>query len=248
MAKRKKKDKKVYNPIRKKARRENRIYRKLQKQQLLLNLEKSQQRIQSARRINDAFDFAKSKYGGSQAFARNLSVLLQQIMGVGYDAKAGDSNEYFEISNDYTGNDTELFRYIKFKKLPESSKIDTLTNIMLSNDLASEEKYQQAQERIHQEAWKTFTSRNNLDVLDGKKAQVLYDIMNSSAAWHIAQQGTFESDQVAEEWLKLYNHVSGVVDSNSTLLDDIVRMIDNEEDINTIIHFLDVNVYSKLGE
>lgn len=244
MAKRKKKVKKIYNPSRKKVRgKQNRINRKLQIQE-----QKLQQRVQKASQINDAFDFAKTKYGGSKAFARDLSVLLQQIMGVGYEAKAGDSNEYFEISSDYSGKETELFKYINFKKLPESKKVNDLTARILSNDLASEENYRRAQERIHQKAYNTFTSKNKLDVLDDKKAQMLYDIMNSSAAWHIAQQHAHDSNQVSEKWVELFNHVKNVVDSDSTLLDDIVRMIDNEDDIDTIINFVDVNIYSKLGE
>ena len=169
-------------------------------------------------------------------------------MGVGYDAKAGDSNQYFEIDPAYTGRDTELFQYIKFKYLPESPTIERYTEIILENKLSSPENYQKAQDEIHHKAFKTFTEKNNLDTLDGNKAQILYDIMNSSSAWNIAKQGTFESNQVAENWSILYLYVQDVIENDSNLLDDIIQKIDNEEDINNIIGFLDQTIYKMLGE
>lgn len=248
MAKRSKKIKNVYNPSRRKKRKEMRLHRRMVKQQFLANLEKSQQRIQNAKRINEAFDFAKSKYGGSKAFAKNLSGLLQQIMGVGYEAKAGDSNQYFEIDPAYTGKETELFKYIKFKDLPESTNIERYTEKILEDKLASPENYQKAQDEIHQKSYETFTEKNKLDTLDGKKAQMLYDIMNSSSAWNIAKKDTFDSEQVAENWSILHLYVQDVIDKDSNLLDDIIQKIENEEDINNIIGFLDQTIYKMLGE
>ena len=248
MTKSSKKIKNDYNPSRRKKRKEMRIHRRMVKQQFLANLEKSQQRIQNAKRLNEAFDFAKSKYGGSQAFAQNLSALLQQIMGVGYDAKAGDSNQYFEIDPAYTGRDTELFQYIKFKYLPESPKIERYTEIILENKLSSLENYQKAQDEIHKKSYETFTEKNKLDTFDGKKAQILYDIMNSSSAWNIAKQNEFESEQVGENWAILHLYVQDVIDKYSNLLDDIIQKIENEEDINKIIGFLDQKIYKMLGE
>lgn len=252
MAKRYKKPRKVYNPSRKKNRKKNRIHRRTLKQEFLANLEKSQQRLQNASRINEAFDFAKSKYGGSKAFAMNLSVMLQQVMGVGYEAKAGDSNQYFEIDESYTGKETELFKYIKFKNLPESDKIDRLTERILSDDLASPENYQAAQDKIHRQSYDTFTENNQLDVLDGPKSQVLYDIMNSSSAWNIAKQNALDSDQVAENWAVLHLYAEDAVKNmnpdDTNLFNEIIQKIENEEDIDKIIDFLDKEIYKMLGE
>lgn len=199
--------------------------------------------------LNDAFDFAATKYGGSSQYAMDLSRLLQQVKGIGYIPKPGEDNEFFSIDPDYTGNMNELFRYIHFKKLPDTDKIDKIVENIMSNDLSSPENYERKQMEIQQKRFETLTDSLGLDRSWGNKADILFDIMNSSAAWHIAAEGAYDSEQTKDNWSELYGYVKDAINSeDDDLLDMVIQMIENEESFNTIVSYVDTELYKMLGE
>lgn len=67
----------------------------------------------------------------------------------------------------------------------------------------------------------------------------LEQIMNTSQAWDIAKKGAKDSEQVQENWATLYKAVDDLPDDDTTSLDEIITMIENEESLDAILSYVD---------
>lgn len=200
--------------------------------------------------VNASLGYAASVYGGYNDYANEILPLLKEMMrdlkGIdNYKPKQGDDNEYFKIDESYTGNRTELFKYITFKKIPDkySMSIENIEELPWS----SEENYQKRLDEIAEQIYKSNLNQME-DIPEIEVIDQLESLMNSSAAWHIASKWTEDSDQVQANWMALFDAGSLALRTDSSIFDNFRQMIRNEVDIAVILSEVDTLVYDALKE
>lgn len=198
----------------------------------------------NANSVNEALAYASSVYGGNNEYTQYLKSLMKNLVNdMSYKPKAGDDNEYFKVSEDYTGKDAELFKYVEFKKIPDeySQDVEAIQDLDWSS---SENYYSHLADIAHQQY------KSNLGGKDVEPQVVdrLEQIMNTSAAWHIASKWTDDSEQVQAYWQALFDAGSMALNTSSAIFDSFCQMVRNEEDISTILETVDDLVYKALKE
>lgn len=214
------------------------------------NTEKQQAKLQrkinakeKAARINDVF---KSSLPRSHKWKYNpwLAELVQSTLPPGtsvFDIRKGDKNKYFEVDRNYDGDVQKLFEHIKFKTVPQTG-VDVAVEKIINAPEDYEEKMNKAQSRAFA------TNLKNLN-MTGDIYFALEDIMNTSAAWNIAAQNAFDSDQVQHNWQMLFDTVTQAKETgNSQLFDEILRDIENEVDLQHIIDKVNKFIKDKIKE
>lgn len=176
------------------------------------------------------------KAGGDQILEGDILRAILSVKGI---IKAGADNEYFSISPNYNPKTDYLQDVITFKKLPLATLKQLLRSTRLSQ--AGEEAYA---EDWHGRAYNTLLDR--LKKEDDRFANISQDTigklkqaMNSSQAWNIAKKGAKDSDQVLENWSKIYTAAEEANKKDNDALDNILTMIENESAMNEIISYVD---------
>ena len=198
--------------------------------------------------INKMLTFAKGKNAPGSDFNQYIIPIVQEVMGSGYKIKPGEDNKYFSVSSDFSGliSDPQLYKYIEFKDLPETSNIIQYMNQIEKSGYSSESKYEEMLEDRANRAVNTLLDRNGKIRLTKNLQSVLEDIMNSSAAWNIAKRNTYDSEQTKEAWFEMYDQALDVLAESGgdpKYIDEIVTMIENEESFSNIVRRMDEMLY-----
>lgn len=235
--------KKIYNPSRKKKRKEKR-----QRRKWLKNVYEPANR-KYVNSLNEMFDYAESKYGGSKEFGKYLPAMLKSMVGTDYVARPGDKTPYFTIDSSWNGKPEELFKHIDFHKIPKTSNLETIgkyVEAMSKSHIASPENYEDWVDSIDKKRYKTLAANTGLTTLSDDKYDILYKVMQSSAAWEIAKKDALDSEQTSENWQILHMYVQDAVESKSPLLSNVISMIESNLDIDDIVKYVDENIIRML--
>ena len=193
-----------------------------------------------AKIVNKAVNFASKTIKSNYEFSNLLEALIDHLPIS--TIKAGESNQYYEIDNDYDEKKSgELHKHIKFKYIgkEQAAYIDRL----LKNPYTSEKMYNEYLSSASNKAYET--NVNNLLKSKNIKIDVavkesLKSIMDSSHSWRVASADSFDSKQTKSKWDNLYkNAIEAYNTEDSTVWDTLATMIENEEDYSTIIQFVD---------
>lgn len=194
--------------------------------------------------------------GGSAKIANQLDPILMKLSGK-TTIRKGEDNDYFSVDNSYDGNVNNLIHHVTFKKIPEDSEVQKYVKNINKDPHATPASYAKFVDDWHSKAYKTLTRRLNMKKPNPEKTPVYYDstgerlsslknvemleqIMNSSAAWHIAKRSAYDSDQTLERWHELYEAVESAFNANETLFDWVFTQIQNEQkSLNQIINAVD---------
>ena len=193
-----------------------------------------------AKIVNKAVNFASKTIKSNYEFSNLLEALIDHLPVS--NIKAGESNQYYEIDNDYDEKKSgELHKHIKFKYIgkEQAAYIDRL----LKNPYTSEKMYNEYLSSASNKAYET--NVNNLLKSKNIKIDVavkesLKSIMDSSHSWRVASADSFDSKQTKSKWANLYkNAIEAYNTEDSSVWDTLATMIENEEDYSTIIQFVD---------
>ena len=191
----------------------------------------------------------------ASTFARNLNKALKEAPDIdtynlladyikrvtGSKPKKGLETDKFKLSEDYDPK-KPLKDYITFKNDIKPSDFIHILNIPQSTSIGS---------KIYEEDWKRRSYASNVGalakkkIINGQTMDKLERIMNTSHAWNIAKKGMKYEDgkqdgSIQGRWGALYNAVSDIQDSgDNNALDTLLTMIENEEDFDDIIDFVD---------
>ena len=196
--------------------------------------------IELARKLNDALDIAsdiqKNFPHGNGEYAKYLEPLMKALVGSDIDVV----NPYYDLA-DYRGNKNFLYEYVRFEYLPvDNPKVLQYVQKILDLDWSSYENYADRYLEIKENIYDSNTSE--ITDIDIDMVSILEGIMNTSAAWHIAQRGANDSEQVKSNWVELFNIAS---DAYKWGLGDKVRqLIRNEVSLDEI----DRQIYAAIKE
>lgn len=213
----------------------------------LLAIEDEKRELTPAEKLNAALDYASDKFGNRNDYAKYLLPLIGEITDDQFmvdlmkDPKSliGDY-EHFTIADDFDGNINNLFKYITFKDIPPEVNDSYISNI-LALDWSTPEAYNNHVQEINHKIYESNLAGQGLDIATPYYV-MLESVMQSSAAWHIAQRNAYDSEQSKSNWLDLYTagmEASDMSNSNPEIWDKFVQMIENEADMNTIINEVD---------
>ena len=220
-----------------------------------LKIEDEKRELTQAEKLNAALDYASDKFGNRNDYQMYLAPLLGQIMGDDFyqkllkDPKSliGDY-EYFTIDDSYqTDSKDNLFKHITFKDIPPEVDDGYINNI-LGLDWSTPEAYNNHVQEINHKIYESNLAGQGLDIA-ATYYMMLETVMQSSAAWHIAQKSVYDSEQSKSNWLDLYTagmEASDLSNSNPEIWDKFVQMIENETDMNTIINEVDKAITAAL--
>lgn len=191
---------------------------------------------QLAKKLNDEFDYAETILkAGSDKIAKYLDPMLRNLTG-GEPLKAGMSNKYFEIDDDYDGDPFKLFQHVKFKEIPQSDvKVQQYLKKIEEDPHMSPQQYDEYTKQYHSKAYQTLAGRLKLD-----NFEVLEQIMNSTPAWQIAKRSAMDSEQVLERWQELYDSMNQAQQADEGLFDWAIQQIENgKRSINWLINAIE---------
>ena len=193
-----------------------------------------------AKIVNKAVNFASKTIKSNYEFSNLLEALIDHLPVS--TIKAGESNQYYEIDNDYDEKKSgELHKHIKFKYIDKEKA--AYVDRLLKNPYTSQKMYNEYLSSASNKAYET--NVNNLLKSKNIKIDVavkesLKSIMNSSHSWRIASADSFDSKQTKSKWDNLYkNAIEAYNTEDSSVWDTLATMIENEEDYSTIIQFVD---------
>ena len=213
----------------------------------LLEIEDEKRELTQVEKLNAALDYASDKFGNRNDYAINLLPIIGEMTSEEFmdnlmknpTAYIGDY-EHFTISDDFDGNLNNLFKYITFKDIPPEVDDRYVSNI-LGLDWSTPEAYNNHVQEINHKIYESNLSGQGLDISTPYYV-MLESVMQSSAAWHIAQKSAYDSEQSKSNWLDLYTagmEASDLSNSNPEIWDDFVKMITNEESLDVIIKEVD---------
>lgn len=173
-----------------------------------------------------------TKHVASEKMSMQVSMLVTTITGKPVKSfKAGYEDELIKIDESWGGSAKTLAEHIKFKKIPYSEDMEQVITTIGSIAYTNPELYEKYRE---QGAQKSFKSNLPADV-DPETAEKLSWILNSSALWNIAQKYAYDSDQVQANYQELVRRINDdYVKNNETILSEVIQMVQNEENIDTI--------------
>lgn len=212
-----------------------------------LEIEDEKRELTQVEKLNAALDYASDKFGNRNDYAINLLPIIGEMTSEEFmdnlmknpTAYIGDY-EHFTISDDFDGNLNNLFKYITFKDIPPEVD-DRYVNNILGLDWSTPEAYNNHIQEINHKIYESNLAGQGLDIATPYYV-MLESVMQSSAAWHIAQKSAYDSEQSKSNWLDLYTagmEASDLSNSNPEIWDKFVQMIENEADMNTIINEID---------
>lgn len=177
-------------------------------------------KIARAEQLNKALDTATRlqkhfKYGNGK-YSMYLEPLMKRLKELGYD---------YDL-NGFDGNLNMLYKYVRFDKLPDDTKVQKYVDKILALNWSSPENYKKMLDRNSKQAYLTnINSAGNK--INPQFVSELEELMNSSAAWKIAKKDAPDSDQVKANWVALYNVVEQAFKNN--LLDQIRQAFFNAD-------------------
>lgn len=185
---------------------------------------------EKAEKLNKEFQFASTKLkAGSQDIQIFLDPLLKTLAGDKEKIhKPGDSNQYYEISQSWDGDTRTLFQYVTFKDIPNNQRAEGYIN-RIENDektakYMSPENYSDYERQYKSKAYNTLTSNLSL-----QHADMLEEIMNSSAMWRVATVSLYDSDQNKKQWVEIYHDMEEILDKDDDLFAWVIQQIENEK-------------------
>lgn len=194
-------------------------------------------RKQKAEELNEKFAFAsQTRKAGSDYIGMYLLPMLGKLLDKDLNkVEAGDKNEYVSVDNRWDGDPNTLFQHVTFKDLPDDSRVDVYIENIEKDPHMTPQQYEQFEQDWHKKSYKTLTKKLKL-----KNAEILEQIMNSSAMWRMATVSLYDSDQNKQEWVKMYNVMEDVLEKDQSLFDWIVQQVENEKySINRLIQIID---------
>lgn len=205
MAKRKKKVKKVYNPIRKKARGKNRAVKKLQRafQRSEIKTAKKEYTIESLNRTLNYIQ-SNSSINRDNKLGSTVAIIARKLEGLapGEILKPGHY-EYFEIDDKWDGSTASLINHIKFKKDNSSVNVDLFIKNVVESKWGDAERHSEYLQTSRDAAF----AKNILDVdVSESHIDTLRNIMNSSEMWEIVADKyglgtkTYDSESAKRDW------------------------------------------------
>ena len=180
------------------------------------------------------------KASGDEILEGDIQSAIQLLKG---KVVAGETNQYYSISPNYNPKKDYLQDVVTFKQLPPIVIKNLLRSTRLSQ--AGEEAYNYDwHHRSYNSLVKNIDSLKNIKPSTLGKLEV---IMNSSQAWNVAKKGMeyeskknakgWKKGEVRDNWEQLFNAVEKVKDDD-TAFDKVVTMIENEEDFETILDYV----------
>ena len=137
-------------------------------------------------------------------------------------------------------NKLAFYHAVKFNRVRAEDWESVEKNVM-ANPQTSQELYDLYMKRAHyrssttneENLLKKYADKLNLPTTTTRK---LLDLMHTSEMWHIASRGTYDSEQVLENWQHIYQDLAlleGVKGSVNTKIDELRRDITNDsKDLN----------------
>ena len=187
-----------------------------------------------AKRINKALDTAQTMYTDKSPFKGNskYTALLDPLMNK-------ISDEYYELSNYDKSKPAQLLEHVRFDYIPQEDKVAKQFGQQILNlDWSSQKNIDEWKSNNAHKGYEVLVKKHNIP----KSTYVmLEEIMNTSAAWEVVMKGQKPSNgdgRIEQRWKKLFDKVEETSD-NIDLLDEVHTMIENEEDYNQIIGYID---------
>lgn len=195
---------------------------------------------QSARQLNKALETASSIYPGNNQYTQYLEPLMEKINETGHPEK------YYIVDEDYDPDKpAELFQHIKFKEIPLSAESEALKEAILELKWSDKAKYLEEIEQITHGAYDKNVSKLKNEY-SMNTIVALENIMNSSAAWHIASRDTDDSEQVKSRWEELFRKATDAYDNDFQLFYDVLNMIEHERSFEEIIDYVDREIMNMI--
>ena len=196
----------------------------------------------NAEELNRDLKHASSVLKGSEKIANYLTPIVMNLYGSNHIIQPEEGNDYYKVSKNYNGDPNELFRYITFFKLPEDNAIQNYTELIEQDPHATPQQYKEFKKQWAKKIYKTNTKNLSLS-----QTEELEFIMNTSAAWHIAERSAYDSEQALERWNTLYDYVQSAYATGDTkLFDKVISWIENEKSLNSIINKIDDELFKLL--
>lgn len=176
----------------------------------------------------------------NEVYTNYLEPLMQTLLDDDdYLPNAGDENEFFKVSPNYTGKEEELYKFVEFKQIPnDNDEAQQWAESINDLDWSSWENYQKRLDDINHRKYLSNigSTPDNVRGID----VAIESLMNSSAAWHIAAKNTDDSNQAKQNWLELRQVVSNAqLHGDSDLFNQVMNMIEHETDLDIIINVVD---------
>ena len=201
----------------------------------LIDEQRQQFKTADAQLIKSVWDIAKKLNGGADPTTSTKKFVVDTI----YDEKTGDWVPYQYDPNDIEQSMRDFYKAVKFKAVDDGLWNRVEQDIM-SHPQTNPELYdyymQKASDRSFNTNQQNLFNRlgNNLG-MSGAAVRTLTDLMNTSEIWNIAKQGTYDSDQVLDNWEHIYvdlMQLEKMKGSVNTQVDDLRRDIMNGSNLN----------------
>lgn len=197
----------------------------------------------SGSELNEAF--ARLAQKESEGFHAEALLSFQDTL-VQFMAKLGDTTRFepgmktdaYEISEDWTGKRSDLYKYITFKDNIRVKREDAPVTTAIAKQLYIVNPYlKEETEEQYTQTWREKSYQSNLDKMAGgvefvkRNFETLRNIMNTSEAWNIAKRGAKDSDQVQENWIELTKTMMEAKQNaeGSDAWYELMSMIDNSD-------------------
>lgn len=206
------------------------------------------------------------KQASSEVKKTGNDMLTEQIIqfankhGI-YSLKPGEDNEWFTIDKKYDPKKPyTLNQHITFKKFdidwdnPKDNDDREFLDKVYMNPYVSNEAKEIFNEDVSRRSYATLLNNimdenDDISKMGWQTAITLESIMNTSMAWNIAKSDALDSDQVKDNWTDLYVAVASIDKKSDYVIDDnkvirncydyVIQMIQNEEDLETILDVVD---------
>ena len=202
---------------------------------------------QKAKTLNNALEFASDKFGNRDDYSKYLVPMLHEIDN-NFDMLHPEAGDYegFTVSDDFDGNNNNLFKYVTFKEIPDDPRIDSFMDILMSLDWSTPEAYDKHKADINAKIYKANVASLGIDPNNSYFFYALEAVMQSSAAWAIAKKNTDDSDQKKLNWELLYTTGLTAFEEKAhpEIWDRFTSMVFNYEDLDKIIDTIDDMIYS----
>lgn len=205
MAKRKKKIKKVYNPIRKKVRGKNRAVKKL-KQAFQISEIKTAKKEYTIESLNRTLDYiqSNSSINKDDKLGSTVAIIARKLEGLAPGERLQSGNYvYFKIDDNWDGSTASLINHIKFKKDNSNVNVDLFIKNVVESKWGDAERHSEYLKTSRDTAF----AKNILGInIAESHIDTLRNIMNSSEMWEIVADkyglGTkfYDSESAKRDW------------------------------------------------
>lgn len=188
-----------------------------------------------AQLVKSIWDIAVKLNSGSQPTGATANFSLESF----YDEETGDWVEYQYDPNDVEQSMRDFYKAVRFKKV-DDGLWHRVEQDILSHPQTNKELYEYYMKKASDRSFDTNQQNlfnrlgSNLGI-SGSAVRTLTDLMNTSEIWNIAKLGTYDSDQVLDNWEHIYvdlmqlEKVKGTV---NTQIDELRRDIMNGANLN----------------